>query len=100
MKHCRTRTGALNILTMFALQLLLVICGLSGTRTVANEFAADVLAAQQARVEAIANAKHAAISVFGPAGSGGGSGVVISPDGYALSNFHVVQLHPQCAIFR
>jgi len=26
-----------------------------------------------------------------PAASGGGSGVVISPDGYALSNFHVVK---------
>jgi S1-C subfamily serine protease len=29
--------------------------------------------------------------VFAKEGAGGGSGVVISPDGYALTNFHVVQ---------
>jgi serine protease Do len=32
-----------------------------------------------------------AVCVFAKEGSGGGSGVVISPDGYALTNFHVVQ---------
>ena len=29
------------------------------------------------------------VAVFGNGGEGGGSGVVISPDGYALTNFHV-----------
>jgi serine protease Do len=32
-----------------------------------------------------------AISVFANAGQGGGSGVVITPDGFALSNFHVTK---------
>ena len=31
----------------------------------------------------------ACVAVFAGGGQGGGSGVVISPDGYALSNFHV-----------
>jgi S1-C subfamily serine protease len=50
-----------------------------------------VLDAERARIDAIARAVPAAIAVFEPGGSGGGSGVVISPDGYALSNFHVVK---------
>jgi S1-C subfamily serine protease len=48
-----------------------------------------VLAAEARRVAAIGRAAQAAVSIF--AGSGGGSGVLISPDGYALTNFHVVQ---------
>lgn len=52
---------------------------------------ADDLAAQESRIAAIALAMPAAIGVFGPKGKGGGSGVVISPDGYALTNYHVVE---------
>ena len=44
---------------------------------------------EQQRIEAIAKAKQPTISVFGPKGGGGGSGVVITPDGYALTNYHV-----------
>jgi S1-C subfamily serine protease len=44
---------------------------------------------EQQRVEAIARATQSAVSVFVPGGGGGGSGVLISPDGYALTNFHV-----------
>ncbi len=58
---------------------------------VAQEPPAPVLQAQQQRIEAMARAMKAAVAVFAPGGSGGGSGVVISPDGYALSNFHVVR---------
>jgi serine protease Do len=48
----------------------------------------DVLAAERARVEVVQRASATAVAIF--AGSaGGGSGVVISSDGYALSNFHV-----------
>ncbi|XZE51714.1 S1C family serine protease [Planctomycetaceae bacterium SH139] len=53
------------------------------------DVAAEVLRAQQQRVEAIAKATPTAVSVFVPGGAGGGSGVLISPDGYALTNFHV-----------
>lgn len=56
---------------------------------VSSDVAAEVLRAQQQRVEAIARAVPTAVSVFVPGGAGGGSGVLISPDGYALTNFHV-----------
>ena len=45
--------------------------------------------AEKARVDAIAKAVPSAVSVFVPGGGGGGSGVLISPEGYALTNFHV-----------
>lgn len=51
----------------------------------------ELLRAQAARVATIEKSKRATVSVFGSDGQGGGSGVVISPDGYALTNYHVVQ---------
>jgi len=48
-----------------------------------------VLEAEKARVEVVARCVSSTVAVFSPGGEGGGSGVVISPDGYALSNFHV-----------
>ena len=48
-----------------------------------------VLAAEAERVAVIERIAPSVLAVFGPQGQGGGSGVVISPDGYALSNFHV-----------
>jgi S1-C subfamily serine protease len=50
-----------------------------------------VLDAEKQRIAAIAKATKSAVAVFANGGNGGGSGVVISPDGYALTNFHVVQ---------
>lgn len=49
-----------------------------------------VLAAQDARIGLIESFSPAVICVFGRGSGGGGSGVLISPDGYALTNFHVV----------
>jgi len=51
--------------------------------------AAEVLAAQQRRIEAMRKASMATVGVFGTDSQGGGSGVCISPDGYVLTNFHV-----------
>jgi len=47
--------------------------------------------AEQQRIDAVAKAVKSAVAIFSADGNGGGSGVVISPDGYALTNFHVVQ---------
>jgi S1-C subfamily serine protease len=45
------------------------------------------------RVAVIARVRPAVVAVFDPDGQGGGSGVLISPDGYALTNYHVVGNH-------
>ena len=50
---------------------------------------ADVLQAQQNRTDVVKRAAPTVVAIFSPDGNGGGSGVLISPDGYALSNFHV-----------
>ncbi|RIK77878.1 MAG: serine protease [Planctomycetota bacterium] len=50
---------------------------------------ADVLAAEARRVKVMEQARATTVAVFGQDGQGGGSGVLISADGYALSNFHV-----------
>ncbi|HEX4415493.1 MAG TPA: trypsin-like peptidase domain-containing protein [Lacipirellulaceae bacterium] len=49
----------------------------------------DVLAAEKARVETIERISKPTVAIFSADGNGGGSGVIISPDGYALTNFHV-----------
>ncbi len=46
---------------------------------------------QERRIAAIAKATRSSISIFGPESRGGGSGVIISSDGYALTNYHVVE---------
>jgi S1-C subfamily serine protease len=56
-----------------------------------QEVPSAVLSSEQQRIGAIAKACKSAVAVFANGGNGGGSGVVISPDGYALTNFHVVQ---------
>jgi len=45
--------------------------------------------AERLRIEAVERALPATVCIFVPGGGGGGSGVLISPDGYALTNFHV-----------
>jgi S1-C subfamily serine protease len=50
-----------------------------------------VMDAQKQRVAAIKKVHPAVVAVCMPDGSGCGSGVLIDPEGYALTNFHVVQ---------
>ncbi len=49
-----------------------------------------VLEAESQRIAAIGKVKDCVLAIFPAGGQGGGSGVVVTPDGYALSNFHVV----------
>ena len=54
------------------------------------EITAGLKQAEATRIAAIQKAVQATVGIFGPKGQGGRSGVVISPDGYALTNYHVV----------
>jgi S1-C subfamily serine protease len=50
-----------------------------------------VLDAEAERIAVMEKAKDAVLCIFDSEGKGGGSGVVITPDGFALTNFHVVK---------
>jgi S1-C subfamily serine protease len=50
-----------------------------------------VKADEAKRVAVIEKVMPSVVAVFAAGGQGGGSGVLISDDGYALTNFHVVQ---------
>jgi serine protease Do len=62
---------------------------LSLTTGIGNAADPIVAKAEQRRVEVLRKISPAVVAIFGNGGQGGGSGVVISADGYALSNFHV-----------
>jgi serine protease Do len=69
----------------------LFILLLATALTVAAAPSPAVLEAESQRIAVMDKAKSCVLAVFSPNGQGGGSGVVVTPDGYALSNFHVVQ---------
>lgn len=50
-----------------------------------------VLKSQAERVAVVAKVKPTVVAIFAAGGGGGGTGVLISEEGYALTNFHVVQ---------
>jgi len=75
----------------FVLVLLTAVCLLWPQYASANEVPDEVLRAEADRVAVMQKAKDAVLAIFSADGGGGGSGVVITPDGYALSNFHVAQ---------
>jgi serine protease Do len=69
---------------------LLVVVALCASAVAADAPPADVLAAESQRVATIERVRQPTLAIFDSSGQGGGSGVIISPDGYALTNFHVV----------
>jgi S1-C subfamily serine protease len=62
-----------------------------GVTALAADLDPRVREAEEKRVAAVEKAKPSVVAVFSPGGQGGGSGVLISDDGYALTNFHVVE---------
>jgi serine protease Do len=52
---------------------------------------AQVLKSETDRVAAIEKVKPTVVAVFARGGQGGGTGVLINAEGFALTNFHVVQ---------
>src|SRR6266851_4319300 len=59
--------------------------------TVAQDVDSAVKSAEAKRIAAIEKVRPSVVAIFGPGGQGGGSGVLIDKDGYALTNFHVVE---------
>lgn len=68
--------------------MLVVLCAASLVERAAG-VDPDVLAAQRRREEVVASVAPSVVAIFSADGRGGGSGVLISADGYALTNFHV-----------
>ena len=60
-----------------------------GGATLAADVPDPVLDAQRTRADVVARIAPSVVAIFGPQGGGGGSGVLISPDGYAVTNYHV-----------
>ncbi|HXG12746.1 MAG TPA: trypsin-like peptidase domain-containing protein [Gemmataceae bacterium] len=56
----------------------------------AQELDPRILEVEQKRIAVVEKVKPAVVAIFARGGQGGGSGVLISDDGYALTNFHVV----------
>ena len=72
---------------------LLTLAALCQSVAIAEKPEVDqrLLDAQERRIAAIAKATRSTISVLAPQSQGGGSGVIISSDGYALTNYHVIE---------
>src|SRR5438552_2132683 len=51
----------------------------------------DPLKNQADRVAVVAKIKPSVVAIFAQGGQGGGTGVLVTDDGFALTNFHVVQ---------
>ncbi len=51
----------------------------------------DVAENEAARIAVIEKIAPSAASIFSSDGKGGGSGVIFTPDGFCLTNYHVVQ---------
>jgi serine protease Do len=82
--------------------MVIVLLGLTvGSAVAVQELDPRLRAAEARRLAAIERVRPAVVAVFGRDEAGGGSGVIISPDGYALTNFHVVQPcgpFPRCGL--
>lgn len=76
--------------TLFCLFAVSALAVAVGAWKVDAQVSGDVAKAEAERVAVVEKVKPSVVAVFGGGGKGGGSGVLISPDGYALTNFHVV----------
>ena len=76
-----------------SLAILAVVACLVSTTADSPARAADsaVLAEQARRIEVIERMSPAVVAIFSADGNGGGSGVVVSPDGFVVTNYHVIE---------
>ncbi len=93
--HMALRAGVMSLVGLAMIRV-------SPARAAGIDVPPEVQAAEQQRIEAVAKASHSTLAVFAADKAGsGGSGVLISDDGYALTNFHVAQpcgRHLKCGL--
>jgi serine protease Do len=73
----------------------------AAAKDVANSVDESVRVAEQQRIAAMRKAAEATVAIFGLDGGGGGSGVLITRDGYTLTNYHVSSAcgdHMRCGL--
>src|SRR6266849_7283856 len=70
---------------------LILAIGVIALSSAAQDVDPAVKSAEAKRIAAIEKVRPSVVAIFGPGGQGGGSGVLIDKDGYALTNFHVVE---------
>jgi serine protease Do len=70
---------------------LVLLCALRVSAVNSQDLDKRIVESEAKRIAAIEKVRPAVVAVFARGGQGGGSGVLISKDGYALTNFHVVQ---------
>lgn len=80
-----------RVVRLVSIAFLSAVVGIGSSAIVRAEVPPEVLEAEAKRIDVVREASAATISVFAAGAPGGGSGVVITPDGYALTNFHVAQ---------
>jgi len=71
--------------TLFSLVILLVF----SSRSLFAQVDSAVIEAQNRRIAVVEKVAPSVVAIFSAGGNGGGSGVLISSDGYALTNYHV-----------
>jgi serine protease Do len=82
--------GAAPFVSDIMLRAIVGLIGLSLTSTV-GAVEPTVLQAQASRVQVVRDISPTVVAIFAPQASGGGSGVLVTPDGFAVTNFHVVE---------
>ncbi len=82
-------SSAANCATKRIVALAAAVVAVFGSVAARAEVDPDVLKAEADRVAVVKKISACTLDVFSPGGAGGGSGVVVSPDGFALTNFHV-----------
>ena len=82
--------------TLFMMLLGSALLGVVVSSAAAGESSAPaaldrVLESERARIDMIERVSKATVCVFDETRDGGGAGVLIDPQGYSLTNFHVIQ---------
>ena len=71
--------------------LLTTLCMNPAVRGQSVQVPEAVRTAEAQRIATVERIAPSVVAIFAPGGKGGGSGVIVSPDGFVVTNFHVVE---------